>query len=322
MDERSQAREEQGGAGPVAAPDGWESLEASLAAALALLADEMLILSARTGNRYVQFASSVGKGLLAETGSNAYLAEADKLDVGQLAALLGLGWSQPTHAPDASEPVAGGSPNHFRRFRTPVPFAEAARLAVRTLVEVLRVGSPGELRYKAFDADGHTVTLPGLGLERAPARAHRPAKAPPRADRSAFARLRTRVRAAARAATGLGALDYDEEGNLQLPVGSRTGRVRPCDGPLFVRVHVHLLSGVEADEELLARMHEVNARLPMARVIHVDGSVFLGVDFPALPFRSEHLAQAVTTIARLADGVVSDLRPAEDSGEDDGAAPN
>jgi hypothetical protein len=322
MDERSQVRELRGGAAPVAAPLGWESLEARLAPALALLADEMLILSARTGNRYVQFASSAGKGLLVETGSNAFLAEEDKLDVGQLAALLGLGWSQPTHAPDASEPVAGGSPNHFRRFRAPVPFAEAARLAVRTLVEVLRVGSPGELRYKAFDADGHPVTLPGLGIERVPAPARRPGKAPTRDAGSAFARLCTRVRAAARAATGLGALDYDEEGNLQLPVGSRTGWVRPCDGPLFVRVHVHLLSGVEADEELLARMHEVNARLPMARVIHVDGSVFLGVDFPALPFRAEHLAQAITTIARLSDGVVSDLRPPDDSGADVGTAPN
>src|SRR5512147_2482578 len=119
MDERSQVCEARDGAAPVAAPGGWESLEAGLAAALALLADEMLILSARTGNRYVQFASSAGKGLVVETGSNAFLAEADKLDVGQLAALLGLGWLQPTHAPDASEPLAGGSPNHFRRFRAP-----------------------------------------------------------------------------------------------------------------------------------------------------------------------------------------------------------
>jgi hypothetical protein len=218
--------------------------------------------------------------------------------------------------------VPDGSPNHFRRFRAPVPFAEAARLAVRTLGEVLRVGSPGDLRYRAFDAEGHAVTLPGLGLARVPVPARRPGKAPRDATVGAFARLRTRVRAAARAATGLGALDYDGDGNLQVPVGDRTGWVRPCDGPLFVRVHVHLLSGVEADEELLARMHEVNARLPLARVIHVDGSVFLGVDFPALPFRPEHLAQAVGTIARLADEVVSDLRPPDDSGADGGSAPN
>lgn len=322
MDRRSQVRDVEIGAGPAAAPDGWERLEAGLAAALAVLGDEMLILSARTGNRYVQFASSVGKGLLAETGSNAFLAERDRLDVGQLAALLGLGWSQPTHAPDAAEPVPDGSPNHFRRFRAPVPFADAARLAVRTLVEVLRVKSPGELGYKAFDSDGHPVTLPGLGLERAPAPGPRPGKAPHRRAGNAFARLRSRVRAAARAATGLGALDYDGDGNLQVPVGSRSGWVRPCDGPLFVRVHVHLLSSVEADEEMLARMHAVNARLPMARVIHVDGSVFLGVDFPALPFRPEHLAQAVSTIARLADEVVSDLRPPEESGTEQGTAPN
>jgi hypothetical protein len=320
MDERLRVCDVKDGAGPVAAPGGWESLESGLAAALGVLSNEMLILSARTGNRYVQFASSAGRGLLVETGSNAYLAERDKLDVGQLSALLGLGFAPPTHAPDAPEPVPDGSPNHFQRFREPVPFVEAARLAIRTFVEVLRVGSPAELRYKAFDPDGHTVTLPVLGL--APERVPGPGKAPPRAAGGALARLRTRVRAAARAATGLGALDYDDEGNLQVPMGSRTGWVRPCDGPLFVRVHVHLLSDVDAGEELLARMHEVNARLAMARVIHVDGSVFLGVDFPALPFRSEHLAQAMGTIARLADGVVSDLRPPEASGADDGTAPN
>jgi hypothetical protein len=322
MDERSQVRNVTSGAGPVAHPGNWESFEAGLAAALAVLGDEILILSARTGNRYVQFASSAGKGVLAETGSNAYLAEQDRLDAGQVAALLGLGWSQPTHAPDADDPVPGGSPNHFRRFRAPVPFAEVARLAVRTLSEVLRVRCPDELRYKAFDGDGHPLTLPGLGLERVPAPARRPGSPPRRRAGGALTRLRARVLAAARAATGLGALDYDGEGNLQIPVGNRTGWVRPCDGPLFVRVHVHLLSDVEADEALLARMHEVNARLPMARVIHVDGSVFLGVDFPALPFRPEHLAQAVGTIARFADDVVSDLRPPELSGADDGTAPN
>src|SRR5512137_500064 len=201
MDRRSQARDVTIRTGPGAVADGWELLEAGLAAALAVLGDEMLVLSARTGTRYVQFASSAGQGLLVETGSNAFLGEREKLDVGQLAALLGLGWSQPTHAPGASEPVPDGSPNHFRRWRTPVPFADVARLAVRTLVEVLRVGNPGELRYEAFDADGHLVTLPGLGIARVPAPARRPGKAPQRAAGSAFARLRTRVRAAARAAT-------------------------------------------------------------------------------------------------------------------------
>ena len=34
----------------------------------------------------------------------------------------------------------------------------------------------------------------------------------------------------------------------------------------------------------------------------------LGVDFPAIPFRPEHLAQAVTALAQLADAVLKDIR--------------
>jgi hypothetical protein len=75
-----------------------------------------------------------------------------------------------------------------------------------------------------------------------------------------------------------------------------------------VRVHVQLLANVNADETFLARMHEVNSCLPMVRVIYRIGSVFLGVDFPAVPFRPEHLAQAVTALAQLADAVLKDIR--------------
>jgi hypothetical protein len=32
------------------------------------------------------------------------------------------------------------------------------------------------------------------------------------------------------------------------------------------------------------------------------------VDFPAIPFRPEHLAQAVTALAQLADAVLKDIR--------------
>ena len=114
--------------------------------------------------------------------------------------------------------------------------------------------------------------------------------------------------AAARNETGLGSLAYDDDGTLLVPVGSRMGWVRPNEKPFFVRVHIHLPSDVEGDEDFLAQVHELNSRLPMARVIYKGRSVYLGIDFPALPFRAEHLAQAVTTLALLADEVLEDLR--------------
>jgi len=295
-----------------APPTGWEAFEKALASALSVLKDEILILSARTGTRYVQFHASPDEEVFAEAVSNAYLGAAEKLDVGQLATLLSLGWSAPTRAPGAPPPAATprGSPNHFRPFPHPFSCAEIASFAVRTLTEALRVENPSDLQYRAFDDDGNPVTLPVLHIaqEPPPARKERsPAKA---SGHRPFARLRSRVLDAARKGSGLGALGY-EDGSLQVPIGNRTGWVRPCENPFFVRVHVHLLSDVEGDAPFLARVHEMNARFPMARVIYSGRSVFLGVDFPAVPFRAEHLTQAIATVARLGDEVVAELRSPE-----------
>jgi hypothetical protein len=293
---------------PPAHATGWEAFEEALASALSVLDDEYLVVSAGTGNRFVQFHVDRVVGILAETASNAYLGPDHQLDEGQLAALLSLEWAAPTHAPDAPAPVLKGSPNHFRKFPSPYSCAEVARFAVATLTGPLHVERPAELGYKAFDEDGNKVTLPVLPIEPvpdSPARAKPPAK--PR-RRGEFDKLRARVLAAARSGTGLGSLAYGDDGTLQVPIGNRTGWIRPCEKPFYVRVHLHLLSDVDADEEMLGRMHEVNARLPVARVIYQAGSVFFGIDFPAAPFRPEHLAQAMAGLAALADDVLADVR--------------
>ncbi len=294
----------------------WNAFEQALSSALSVLADESLVVTARVGNRYVQFHACPGESLFCESVSNAYLGPAEKLDDGQLAALLSLGWSFPTHAPDAPPPASAPrkSPNFFRDFPTPYSCSEIARLAVRTLTEVHRIQSPADLEYRAFDDSGHGVTFPVLPVDPAPAPPPR-AKAPPkRRGPTEFARLRARVLAAARSGSGLGSLAY-EDGVLQVPIGSRPGWIRPFEDPFYVRVHVQLLASVHSDEKFLARMHEVNGRLPMVRVIYSGGSVFLGVDFPAVPFRPEHLAQAVTAIAQLADAVLKDIRAPGDEAE-------
>jgi len=310
MSERTVILEASASAAPPAPLPAWEAFEKSLASALSVLKDEFLVVSTKVGNRFVQFNACADQGVFAEAVCNAYLAPGEKLDVGQVEALLSLGWAPPTHAPDSAAPVPPprGSPNHFREFPRPYSCAEIARFAVRTLTEPLRVGTPAELEYRAFDVEGHAVTLPVLHIDREPApppRTKAPAK--PRGP-SAFERLRAKVLAAARNETGLGSLAYDDDGTLLVPIGSRMGWVRPNEEPFFVRVHVHLLSDVEGDEDFLALVHEVNSRLPMARVIYKGRSVYLGIDFPAVPFRAEHLAQAVTTLALLADDVLSDLR--------------
>ncbi len=307
MDERVEAGPGPGASAVPATDPGWDRFERELAAALPLLRDECLVLVTREGNRYVQFAGSSSGGLFAEAVSNAYLAPGDRLDPQQEAALVALGWSPPTHAPDATSPIPApaGSPNFFREFAAPFSSAAAARLAVRTLAEVLGVPGPEALSYDAHDPAGNPVLLPGLRLPSpsAPAGRRRRARRPP----AALARLRGQVVRAARRITGLATLEFRGDGDLVLPLASRTATVRVDVSPCFVRAYVQLAAGVEGDDGLPGRAHEVNVRLALARVVLCDGAVYLAIDFPAAPFHADHLAQALSTLARLADGVATDL---------------
>jgi len=298
---------------PLAASPRWDAFERDLAAALSILKNEFLIVSAKVGNRFVQFNARPDEGVFAEAVSNAYLESPEKLDEAKLAALGALGWSAPTHSPSDRSPVRApnGSPNFFRHFPAPYSCGEIAHVAVRTLLEVYRVPGPESLEYKAFDDPGHPITLPALHIERAALPAPSPKPSAKRRGPTGFARLRAKVLAAAREGSGFGSLEYDADGDLSVPVGSRTGWIRPHEKPYFVRVHCQLLGNVEEDEELSGRIHEVNSRLPLARVIYSGGSVFLSVDFPAAPFVPAHLSQALAALASLADDVLKDLRTEE-----------
>ena len=285
---------------------GWAAFERDLALTLSVLKDEFLVISSKAGNRFVQFNARPDKSVVAETVSNAYLEPGEKLDEPQVTALAAMGWLAPVRAPE--EPPAKGSPNFFREFPAPFSCSEIARLATRTLSEVHHLPGPEALEYHAFDDPGHPVTLPGLHLDRAPRQAPKAKPVSKRRSSGPFARLRAEVLAAAREASGFGALEYDADGDLAIPVGRRMGWVRPYQKPFYVRVFCHLLE-VEADDELTERIHEVNSRLPLARVIYKAGNLYLGVDFPAAPFHAAHLSQAVTALASLADDVLNDLRP-------------
>ena len=283
----------------------WEPFERALAATLAVLKDEFLVLSDRVTGRYLQFHVSPAEGVHAEAVANAWLPEERRLGEGQLRTLAALGWSEP-----------GGAPNHHREFAAPVAFDALAALAVRTLATALEVPDPGRLEYRSFDGPGHRLVLPALGIpaEAAPAPAREPGKPPggppparSRRPATPFARLRTRLLRAARELCGMGSLAWDDAGWLTLP-GPRPVFVRAFEDPLFVRVHVQLLHGVDEDEDLLLRVQEANLGLALGRVVVREGTVHLGADFPAAPFEAAHLAQVVAHLGRIADAVERDVR--------------
>ena len=136
----------------------WPAFEKRLAETLgALEEDQYLVVSAKRGWAYVQFAAQGSFGLRAECVGNNYLDEAHALSAGQKARLRKIGWSSPRKTE---------SPNFFRDFDRPVPCADAARMAVRALTEVFEIPHPGALMYKAFDKKDRTILVPTLGLKR------------------------------------------------------------------------------------------------------------------------------------------------------------
>ncbi len=284
----------------------WQSFEASLAQVLeALREDQYLVVSVKRSGRYVQFAAGGRFGLRAEAVSNGYLSRSERLGDEQVAALEALGWQPPTGAPDEATPVRQpqGSPNFYRDWSWRVPFDEVAHLAVRTLVEVLRVPHPRFLQYQAFDADGSTVLLPTLGLARARPRRKRAAQpAAPTAET-----VRDQVLALARRLTGNDGLDPDEDGDIPLAINGVAGFVRVNPSPLFVRVYCLPLAKVEADEALMRRLHEINARTSLGRLVLVEGFVFAVVDLLPSPAVADHVVQAYAVLSALVGAVAEEL---------------
>ena len=136
----------------------WPPFEKALASALAKLEeDQFLVISAKRGDRFVQFAGQGSFGMRAETASNGFLPKSEQLDDEQIKALGALGWSSPTGTPETSTPETepDGSPNFFRDFAQPVRHEAIAELAVRTLRRSCGCRIPGSWNTKRSAMTAH-----------------------------------------------------------------------------------------------------------------------------------------------------------------------
>jgi hypothetical protein len=266
----------------------WTVFETRLADALgALTDDQFLVLSAKTKPIYVQFVCQGSFGFRVETVSNKFLRGNDRLTAEQQALNHSLGWSEPgTH-----------SPNYYLDAPKSLPPADVARMAVRTLVETWHLHHPGLLSYQAFDKNSHTILLPTLGVMHQPAtiKVAPPAAATPD-------QVRARVLDALRSATEIDDLEFDPETKgLQIRFGTALLTVEVREAPLRVTLTSPLVSQLENQAGLLARINDVNARLTFARVLVVDDTIFATVDVLAVPFVADHVAHACNLLGALAD---------------------
>jgi hypothetical protein len=271
----------------------WPPFAGKLAAALRQLReDQYLVISTKQSNRFVQFAGQGSFGLRVEAVSNHYLSHADQLDAKQIAALHELGWHAPTGgAPEAvPERDPDGSPNFFVDCAKPVPYAAVAELAVRTLIEVLRVPHPGFLQYDSFDADNHPLRWPRLGLKRAD-------------EAPGAAGLPQRLLTTVRLVTGLTELDYDADGDLMLRYGSTAVQIRLVGQPPYVRIASPLVSGVRKTQRLLERINELNAAVGHPHYVAGDGVIWSVTDVPAAPYVHQHVAEALQDFCRTNDAI-------------------
>lgn len=282
---------------PSARSPEWSAFEQRLAEVLAVLEDgQYLVISAEPSHFFVQFAADEMGGLRAETVGLAYLDPTERYSDDQLAELAALGWQPPTVS-DPSQVPPGGSVNFFADFTTPVPFEQVAAMAVTTLADVQRITGPSELRYRAFDDDGHEILLPTLGIVRDTSGDEAGARAP----EESFEVVRRRVRDLVRELADSDEIDYDDDGDLVLRFGSAVVFVRVLEQPLLVRVLSPVLEDVDAGPALVERLNDLNGQVHFARLVLVGTTVWAAIDLFCLPLEPAHVAYALRLLGEVAD---------------------
>lgn len=271
----------------------WGPFAGKLAGVLEQLhEDHFLIISTKRSNRFVQFAGQGAFGMRVETVGNDYLPASDQLDPAQIAALHELGWQAPTGAPDQATPERDpdGSPNFHVDYPAPVKSADVADLAIRTLVEVLRVPHPGFLQYTSFDSHQNTLVWSELGLKRETQ------------DQEA-GDIAQSLLATVREATGVADLEFDADGDIAVRYGSVLAWICLTGRPPHVRILTPLLREVEETPRLLSRLNELNASVGHPLFYASSDSVVAVTYVPAAPYVADHVAQALADFCQLTDGI-------------------
>ena len=149
------------------AAEAWTRFERALARALTDLSeDELLVIMAKHGSRFVQFADQGPYGLRAEAVSNTFLDGPERLSESACDELVGLGWQPPTHDSDAErEQPVDGSPNFYLDIAPPCRATASRRWQVLTLRDVFGIGHPGLTKYAAFADDGARLLFQYLPID-------------------------------------------------------------------------------------------------------------------------------------------------------------
>jgi hypothetical protein len=224
---------------------------------------------------------------------NSLLPPEHRLSRTAVAELVALGWSPPE----------GSSGDE--RFTLDLEVSLAARLAAiisRTLKDVYGTPHPAFLVYSALTDSGQAVDVPPLGAARllpVQGETHRP---PERAELAGLS-LPDKVASviAAMLKTTPDSLPVDKDGDIGIRSGSAMVFVRVRDNPPLVDVFSPVLSGVDTNEQLYARLSELTHRMPIGRLYCTGDTVWASVPVFGRDFQPTHLMLAVQVMTGLAD---------------------
>lgn len=278
----------------------WTPFAHQLAQVLSRLEeDQFLILSAKSGNRYLQFSCQGSWGMRAEVTSNHFLKDGDRLTPREMAWLGAHGWNAPTGTPKQSTPDRDpdGSPNFYIDFPTSVPASDIVSVAIDTLIHGLALPSPGALSYESFDSAGETLEFQELGLKPA-SRQNKP--------------LLEKVLTVFRSVTGIDDLTFDDDGDLGVRYGAILVSAVQLDNR--VRLFSALVTEVPEAPALLRKLNQINDGVHRIRIFWHDEVVYATLDIPADPFVPAHLVTAISEFSEVAEGLAIVLR-AEFSGK-------
>ena len=250
--------------------------------------DQMLILSAKQGNRFVQFSCQGTWGMRAEVTSNHFLRKGDRLNRREIAWLRSHGWNAPTDTPKQATPDRDpdGSPNYYIDFSASRLASEIANVAIETLIHGLAFSHPGALSYESFDTTGRVLEFREIGL-----------KPTPRQKGSVM----EQVLSVFRQVTKLDDLTLDDDGDVSV----RYGSVLVCATQLDNRVRLFsvLVADIEETPTLLRKLNQINDGDHRTRVFWRDDVVYAILDLPGDPFVPAHLVAAMHEFSEVADGL-------------------
>jgi T3SS (YopN, CesT) and YbjN peptide-binding chaperone 3/T3SS (YopN, CesT) and YbjN peptide-binding chaperone 1 len=291
----------------------WPAFARRLAETLAALEDEQyLILTHKTSKLFVQFVSFDRSGMRAEAVSNVSLTDDERHTPDQLRRLRALGWLDPTvsleEARAAGHPDGGGTPNHYRDWPHPVPFAEVAALAAATLHEVMGITTPSRLRYRARNRRRERLIFPAFGVC--------PEREAPRPEEERAANLRWPGRSeelqralleALRSRTGDPNVAADSDGEIRVHSGGSLLRLRADPERPVVHLCSDVLNEVEPTPALLAALNELNRSRSHTAFYAAGTTVTARILVDAYPFDGPTLFQAIGTILRDGEEAGVDL---------------